>query len=53
MLMPFMPDSANKILDVLGVELNERSFNYIKNKTTQSIIKKIGNVTPIFPKIDE
>lgn len=53
MLMPFMPDSANKILDVLGVELNERSFNYIKNKTTKSIIKKIGNVTPIFPKIDE
>ena len=53
MLIPFIPESANKILDLIGIDTAERSFNNIDTKGLQSFKKAIGDVKPIFPKIDE
>ena len=53
MLIPFIPESANKILDLIGIDTAERSFNNIHTKDLQSFKKAIGDVKPIFPKIDE
>ena len=49
MLMPVIPDSANKVLDILNIDQSERNFKYIK-----IIFKdiKIVNPKPIFPRID-
>ena len=53
MLIPFIPESANKILDLMSIDVAERSFNNIDTKGLQSFKKAIGDVKPIFPKIDE
>ena len=49
MLMPVVPISSNKVLDILNIDQSERNFKYIK-----LILKdvKIINPTPIFPRID-
>ena len=49
LLMPVIPSSSNKVLDILHIDQSERNFNYIK-----LILKdiKIINPTPIFPRID-
>ena len=49
MLIPVMPDSANKILDILNISKTERNFDHI------SISKNDYNISdpkPIFPRID-
>ena len=49
MLIPIMPESANKILDILNISKTERNFDHI------SISKNDYNITdpkPIFPRID-
>jgi methionyl-tRNA synthetase len=53
MLIPFMPESSNKILDLIGIDMAERTFDYIDSKSLQAYKKEIGDVKPIFPKIDE
>ena len=49
LLMPVIPISSNKILDILNINQSERNFKFIK-----LIIKdvKIINPTPIFPRFD-
>ena len=49
MLMPVVPSSSNKVLDILNINQSERNFKFIK-----LILKdvKIVNPTPIFPRID-
>ena len=49
MLIPVIPTSANKVLDILNIDQSERNFKYIK-----IILKdiKIINPEPIFPRID-
>ena len=52
-LYPFMPDSSIKILDLLNVDLDKRSFANIDDNFETFFNKKIGDVKPIFPKIEE
>jgi len=49
MLMPVVPISSNKVLDILNIDQSERNFKFIK-----LILKdvKIINPIPIFPRID-
>ena len=49
MLIPVIPTSANKVLDILNIDQSERNFKNIK-----IILKdiKIVNPKPIFPRID-
>ena len=49
MLMPVVPSSSNKVLDILNINQSERNFKFVK-----LILKdvKIVNPTPIFPRID-
>ena len=49
MLIPIMPDSANKILDILNVNKTERNFDHITISTNDY---KINDPKPIFPRID-
>ena len=49
MLMPVVPISASKVLDILNIDQSERNFKFIK-----IVLKdiKIINPIPIFPRID-
>ena len=49
MLMPVVPISSNKVLDILNIDQSERNFKFIK-----LILKdvKITNPTPIFPRFN-
>ena len=49
MLIPVMPESANKILDILNVNKIERNFDHITISTNDY---KINDPKPIFPRID-
>ena len=49
MLIPVMPESANKILDILNVNIIERNFDHIAISTNDY---KISDPKPIFPRID-
>ena len=49
MLIPVMPDSANKILDILNVNKTKRNFDHITISTNDY---KINDPKPIFPRID-
>ena len=49
MLIPVMPESANKILDILNVNKIERNFDHITVSTNDY---KISDPKPIFPRID-
>ena len=51
-VQPFMPDSSNKILDQLSIDISERDFSYLDSK---HVIKtnKINSPSPIFPRIEE
>ena len=50
MLTPIIPNSANKVLDILNIDNLERNFIDI-NKPISSDIK-ITDPTPIFPRIE-
>ena len=52
MLQPVIPDSSEKILNLLGVDLNKRKFNDINNKDSIIQNNTIGILSPIFPKIE-
>ena len=49
MLLPVIPTSANKVLDILNIDQSERNFEYIKIILKDIIII---NPKPIFPRID-
>ena len=49
MLIPVMPESANKILDILNVNKIERNFDHITKSKNEY---KINDPKPIFPRID-
>ena len=51
MLLPVIPKSANKVLDILNIDLNERNFKFISIEKVNEF--KITNPTPIFPRIDQ
>lgn len=49
-LIPFIPDSANKFLDQLAVAKNHRSFDFL-NKTHALVGNKISQPVGVFPRI--
>ena len=49
MLKPVVPNSSNKVLDILNVDQSERNFRYVKIIFNDI---KITNPKPIFPRID-
>ena len=49
MLIPVMPSSANKILDILNINKTKRNFDHITISTNDY---KISDPKPIFPRID-
>ena len=53
MLLPFIPDSAEKMLDLLMVPKNEREFKFLKMEYRLKGGTKINSPYPIFPRIEE
>lgn len=53
MLLPIVPDSAEKILDQIGAKNAVRSFDSLKLKDGLSVGDKVGTATPLFERIDE
>ena len=51
MLLPIIPNSANKVLDILNINLNERNFSFMNIKNQNKF--QILNPKPIFPRIDK
>ena len=51
LLLPFIPNSANKILDLLNVDQNQRNFQSLNNKLKSC--HQINEPSPIFPRIGE
>ncbi len=52
-LLPFMPDSSKKILDILNIKINERTFKNIKINFCVKKGTKINKTEQIFPRYDE
>ena len=50
MLMPVIPESANKVLDILNIDNTERNFKNINQIISKDI--KINEPIPIFPRIE-
>jgi methionyl-tRNA synthetase len=50
---PFMPTSAGKLLDILGVPANERSFAQLDGKHRIAAGTTLPPPTPIFPRYIE
>ena len=50
MLMPVIPESANKVLDILNIDNTERYFKNINQIISKDI--KINEPIPIFPRIE-
>ncbi|RTK93345.1 MAG: methionine--tRNA ligase [Rickettsiales bacterium] len=53
MLQPFIPDSAEKILDQLGVNPHERSFSNLTKEFALQPSSPLKQPIPIFPRIDK
>ena len=52
LLLPIIPISANKILDVINVKSELRVINEIKKENTLDISKELGNVEILFKKVE-
>lgn len=52
MLLPFIPSSANKMLDQLGVNKEERLFKHLIRDYTLTAGSNILEPTIIFPKFE-
>ena len=52
MLQPVMPDSCKRLLDILCVKDDERTFDFIKDKFSLISGKSIKDPAIIFPKIE-
>lgn len=53
MLQPFIPHSAEKILDQLEVNPNERSFSNLTKEFALKPSSRLKQPVPIFPRIDK
>jgi methionyl-tRNA synthetase len=51
MFLPFIPDSANKMLDYLGVASDKRTFAQANFANKLKAYKLDSNISPIFPRI--
>lgn len=51
MLLPFMPDSMNKMLDLLGVQEDKRGFKFLKQEFALQSGKNLPEPKVIFPRI--
>ena len=49
-LLPFIPDSANKLLNMLNIDKNKRNFNYFKKDFYVKKGEKMNAPEPIFPR---
>ena len=52
-LQPFMPESASKILDLLGIDGGERTFSHVGKQYSLKATTPIQEPTPIFPRYVE
>ena len=50
MLYPIMPESCNKVFNILNININDLSYENINNLKYQNI--KINKSIPIFPRIE-
>ena len=51
LLLPFVPDSANEILNQLNIPLNERDFSYLSSEYKLIPGTEITEPKPIFKKL--
>jgi Methionyl-tRNA synthetase len=51
MLLPIIPNSANKVLDILNISLKNRNFHNIEQLIDANL--NINNPVPIFPRIEK
>ena len=49
-LQPFIPDSAEKILNILNIDNNQRNFKYLNEKYILKKGHKINNPEQLFPR---
>tara|TARA_B100002052_G_scaffold107257_1_gene98793 strand:- start:951 stop:1652 length:702 start_codon:yes stop_codon:yes gene_type:complete len=52
LLLPIIPNSANKILDTLNVPKNLRQLSEIKEDSKLEHIKELGNINILFKKVE-
>ncbi|HXW31331.1 MAG TPA: methionine--tRNA ligase [Xanthobacteraceae bacterium] len=53
LLQPFMPSSAGKLLDLLGVEIAERDFSMLGGAQRIAAGRALPTPTPVFPRYVE
>ena len=51
-LQPFLPNSSQKILDILNVNPKERTFKYLNKKNSLVKNSKINDPEQLFPRIN-
>ena len=52
MLLPVIPTSSEKILNLLNINAHERTLKSITDKNIDISGTRLGEVTPIFPKVE-
>ena len=52
MLLPVMPTSSEKILNLLNINDADRTFKSITDENIDISGNRLGEVTPIFPKVE-
>ena len=52
LLLPIIPISANKILDVINVNKDLRVISQIKKENTLDISKELGDIEILFKKVE-
>jgi methionyl-tRNA synthetase len=51
--LPFVPESAGKLLDLLAVPAGNRAFSYLGGKHRMEAVVKLPAPTPVFPRYVE
>ena len=52
LLLPIIPNSANKVLDILNIETASRSISQIEKENTLNHEKELGNIEILFRKVE-
>ena len=52
LLLPIIPNSANKILDILNIKTASRSISQIEKENTLNHEKELGNIEILFRKVE-
>ena len=52
LLLPIIPKSANKILDIINVDKKSRVISYIKKSDNLNHNKELGNIEILFKKVE-